>query len=99
MRALLFPSTLAEKRHRGDTPMKTASSLLHPRQAMVERRGFTILAHCRNALIEWRKRERVRAELNCLSDRELLDIGIARGEVDHVASNRVTDSRSVVFPP
>jgi uncharacterized protein YjiS (DUF1127 family) len=36
---------------------------------------------------EWRKWERLRADLCNLSDRELTDIGITRGEIDYVASN------------
>ncbi|MBR0717758.1 DUF1127 domain-containing protein [Bradyrhizobium liaoningense] len=46
-----------------------------------------------SAFQEWRKWERVRANLCDLSDRELLDIGIGRGEIDYVASNRDTDPR------
>jgi uncharacterized protein YjiS (DUF1127 family) len=48
---------------------------------------------CWGALQEWRKRERLRADLCGLNDRELMDIGIARGEVDYVASNRSIDPR------
>ena len=41
-----------------------------------------------NAFQEWRKRRRLMANLCDLSDRELVDIGITRGEIDYVASNR-----------
>ena len=41
-----------------------------------------------NAFQEWRKRERLRSQLCLLTDSELMDIGITRGEIDHVASNR-----------
>jgi uncharacterized protein YjiS (DUF1127 family) len=37
---------------------------------------------------EWRKWERLRADLCNLSDRELMDVGITRSEIDYVASNR-----------
>jgi len=47
------------------------------------------------AFQEWRKWERLRVDLCSLSDRELLDIGIARGEIDYVASNRDTDPRGI----
>jgi len=40
---------------------------------------------------EWRKRERLRAKLCRLTDGELMDIGITRGEIDYVASNRTID--------
>jgi uncharacterized protein YjiS (DUF1127 family) len=44
-----------------------------------------------NAFQDWRKRERMRAELCRLTDSELMDIGITRGEVDYLASNRSID--------
>lgn len=61
--------------------------------------GLTIVMRCRNAFLEWRKCDKVRAQLDGLSDRELLDIGIARGEIDYVVSNRANDPRGGVFPP
>ena len=45
------------------------------------------------AFQEWRQWERLRADLCNLSDRELMDIGITRGEIDYVALNRDTDPR------
>ena len=47
------------------------------------------------AFQEWRKRQRLRATLSDLSDRELMDIGTTRGEIDYVASNRLIDPRGV----
>jgi uncharacterized protein YjiS (DUF1127 family) len=44
---------------------------------------------------EWRKWERLRADLCNLSDWELMDIGITRGEIDYVASNRDIDPRGI----
>ena len=41
-----------------------------------------------NAFQEWRKRQKLRTELCRLTDSELADIGITRGEIDYVASNR-----------
>jgi uncharacterized protein YjiS (DUF1127 family) len=53
-----------------------------------------------NACQERRKRERLRADLGDLSDRELMDIGIARGEIEYVASNRTIDPRGIrSIPP
>src|SRR5258706_11244581 len=46
---------------------------------------------------ERRKRERLRAVLSNLNDTELMDIGISRGEIDYVASNRGIDPRGVRF--
>jgi uncharacterized protein YjiS (DUF1127 family) len=45
------------------------------------------------AFQERRKRERLRATLCDLSDRELMDIGTTRGEIDYVAANRSVDPR------
>jgi uncharacterized protein YjiS (DUF1127 family) len=42
-----------------------------------------------------RKRQRLRATLCDLSDRELMDIGTTRGEIDYVASNRGIDPRGI----
>jgi hypothetical protein len=41
------------------------------------------------------KRERLRADLYDLTDWELKDIGIARGEIDYAASNRGIDPRRI----
>jgi len=40
---------------------------------------------------EWRKRGRLRTQLCRLTDSELADIGLTRGEIDHVISNRSID--------
>ena len=48
-----------------------------------------------SAFLERRKRERLRADLSDLSNRELQDIGISRGEIDYVASNRSIDPRGI----
>ena len=51
------------------------------------------------AFQERRKRERLRAELSSLSDLELKDITITRGETDYVASNRTIDpARHPIHP-
>ena len=47
------------------------------------------------AFLEWRKRRRLLTNLCDLSDRELMDIGITRGEIDYLASHRDCDSRGV----
>ena len=48
-----------------------------------------------NAFQQWRKRDRLRTELYGLNDRELMDIGITRGEIDYFASNRGVDPRGI----
>jgi uncharacterized protein YjiS (DUF1127 family) len=64
------------------------------------RRVSSFLKSYWGAVQEWRKRERLRADLCSLSDRELMDIGITRCEVDYVASNRSIDPRGIrSIPP
>src|SRR5215207_6420594 len=56
-------------------------------------RGSVFMRRCPletywNAFQEWRKRQRLRATLCDLSNRELMDIGTTRGEIDYVGPNR-----------
>ncbi len=79
--------------------MQTALDVFEPRPTVATvRLGLAALVRCRDAVVEWRKREKLRAELGGLSDQELLDIGIARGEIDYVAANRAFDPRGAVPP-
>jgi uncharacterized protein YjiS (DUF1127 family) len=56
-------------------------------------RVSSFLRKCGDAFEERRQCRLLRARLSELSDRELLDIGTTRGEIDHVASNRAIDPR------
>ena len=58
--------------------------------ATARRQPYSPLEAYWNAFREWRKRERLRAALDDLSDRELMDIGIARGELDYVARSALS---------
>ncbi len=58
-------------------------------------RVSNFLGSCRAAFHQWRKRDRLRTELYGLSDRELMDIGITRGEIDYFASNGGIDPRGI----
>ncbi len=49
-----------------------------------------------DAFLEWRKRNRLRTQLCHLTDGELADIGITRGDIDYVATHRGMDSRSIL---
>jgi uncharacterized protein YjiS (DUF1127 family) len=60
------------------------------------RRVSSFLKSCWNAFLERRRRLGLRTTLSHLSDRELADFGMTRGEIDYVASNRVIDPRSVI---
>jgi uncharacterized protein YjiS (DUF1127 family) len=63
--------------------------------ATARRQVYSPLDAYWNAFREWRKRQRLLADLCDLSDRELMDIGITRGEIDYVASHRESDPRGI----
>ena len=56
--------------------------------ATARRQVYSPLEAYWNTFQEWRKRGKLRTELCRLTDSELADIGITRGEIDYVASNR-----------
>ncbi len=76
-----------------DTPYNLSGS----KQTFVPvRLGLSLFGKCRAAVVEWRERQRIRAKLFNLGDRELHDVGISRGEIDYLASNRDIDPRHPV---
>jgi uncharacterized protein YjiS (DUF1127 family) len=84
----------------GDTAMNTAHGAAGWGQTAASTRTVSSLLRIFwSAFEEWRKRERLRADLCDLNDRELMDIGITRGEIDYVASNRSIDPRGIRFIP
>ena len=83
--------------------MNTAQSAMWLEQTAVStRRVFSFFKGYWGAFQErrkkWRKRQRERAELYRLSDSELMDIGMTRGEIEYVVSNRSFD-REESGPP
>jgi uncharacterized protein YjiS (DUF1127 family) len=50
-----------------------------------------------DAFQECRERQKLRAAMSDLSDRELTDIGTTRAEIHHVASQRGIDPRGLRF--
>jgi uncharacterized protein YjiS (DUF1127 family) len=68
--------------------MSTIQETTELRPATAKRQVYSPLEAYWNAFQEWRKRETLRTELCRLTDSELEDIGITRGEIDYVASNR-----------
>ena len=68
--------------------MSTIQDTTELRPATAKRQVYSPLETYWNAFQEWRKREKMRTELCRLTDSELADIGITRGEIDYVASNR-----------
>jgi uncharacterized protein YjiS (DUF1127 family) len=57
--------------------------------ARAKRQVYSPLETYWNAFQEWRKREKLRTQLCRLTDSELADIGITRGEIDYVARTEV----------
>jgi uncharacterized protein YjiS (DUF1127 family) len=75
--------------------MTIARSTDDPRQTITSgNRASFFKGHWR-AFQAWRKRERICTELSSLSDRELRDIGLTRGEIDYFVSNRTVDPRGI----
>jgi uncharacterized protein YjiS (DUF1127 family) len=68
--------------------MSTIQGPTELRPATAKRQVYSPLEAYWNAFQEWRKSEKLRTELCRLTDSELADIGITRGEIDYVASNR-----------
>jgi uncharacterized protein YjiS (DUF1127 family) len=63
--------------------------------ATTKRQVYSPLEAYWNTFQEWRKREKLRTQLYRLTDSELIDIGITRGEIEYVASNRGVDPRGI----
>ena len=49
-----------------------------------------------NTFLEWRKLDRLRTQLCHLTDSELADIGITRGDIDYAVSHRDRHPRSML---
>ena len=71
--------------------MSTIHAATELGQPTAKRQVYSPLEIYWDAFQEWRKRDRLRTHLCRLTDRELIDIGITRGEIDYVASNRSID--------
>jgi uncharacterized protein YjiS (DUF1127 family) len=71
--------------------MSTIHGITEFGPATAKRQVYSPLEAYWNAFHEWRKRERLRTQLCRMTDVELMDIGITRGEIDYVASNRTFD--------
>ena len=75
--------------------MSTINETTGLRPASAKRQVYSPLEAYWNAFQEWRKRKKLRARLWQLTDSELADIGITRGEIDYVASHGERDPRSI----
>jgi len=92
-------ATSPPTRQLGHTAMSTIHGTTEFGPATARRQYYSPLDACWDAFCEWRKRERLRTQLCRLTDGELMDIGITRGEIDYVATNRAIDPRSAVLAP
>jgi uncharacterized protein YjiS (DUF1127 family) len=78
----------------GDAVMSITYGAIGLRRSATTRRYVShIFRQYWRALLQWRRRERLRAEMCNLSDRELMDIGTTRGEIDYIAAHPGIDPR------
>jgi len=66
------------------------------RTSVSTRRVHSLIRKYWDAFLAHRDRRNLRGTLSGLSDRELMDIGTTRGEIDYVASSRDIDPRDIV---
>jgi uncharacterized protein YjiS (DUF1127 family) len=57
------------------------------------RRALGLFEKCLSVLCEWQQRNALRGAMYHLGDRELQDMGTARGEIEYVARSRFVDPR------
>ena len=74
--------------------MSTIRETTELRPVTARRQVYSLFETYWNVFQEWRKRQRL-ANLCDLGDRELMDIGITRGEINYFASNRIIDPRGI----
>jgi uncharacterized protein YjiS (DUF1127 family) len=81
---------------------RSDASIVAPRDALSEKHAagspaastrsvLSLLKGYWRAFQERRQRQRLRASLHDLSDRELMDIGVTRAEIDCIAAHRAID--------
>jgi uncharacterized protein YjiS (DUF1127 family) len=66
--------------------MSTIHGATELRQVTAKRQVYSPLEIYWDTFQQWCKRERLRTQLCQLTERELTDIGITRGEIDYIAS-------------
>ncbi len=72
--------------------MSTIDGATELGQATPRRQVYSPMEVWWDAFQQWRKRERLQGQLCNLTDRELMDIGITRGEIENVALNHSISS-------
>lgn len=81
--AYLIPGSASPARERA-VAQRLAAGEAH--QAGLMRGAAHALARLGDVLFGWIERARIRAELNSLTDRDLADIGLSRGEIGRVVA-------------
>jgi len=76
--------------------MSTIHGITELRPATAKRQVYSPFENYWDAFLEWRKRNRMRTQLCHLTDSELADIGITRGDIDYVVSHQGLDSRTIL---
>ena len=76
--------------------MSTIHGITELGPATATRQVYSPFEEYWNAFLEWRKLDRMRTQLCHLTDSELADIGITRGEIDYVASHWDINLRSIL---
>ena len=95
-RSCLGILTRVETMAMGDAAMSATYGATGMGQAAASRQHApSFFKRCWDRFQERRKRQALRATLFDLSDRELMDIGASRGEIDYIASNRGIDPRGI----
>jgi uncharacterized protein YjiS (DUF1127 family) len=94
---MLRQPRLMKQSNQDTAQMGTIHRITELGPATARRQVYSPLETYRNAFREWRKRERLRTELRLLTDSELTDIGITRGEIDYVTSNDLSTRPVFVY--
>jgi uncharacterized protein YjiS (DUF1127 family) len=67
--------------------MSTTFGTINPAQPAWTQRASALFNRYRDAFRGWRRRSQLQTRLSDLNDRELQDIGLARGEIDFAAAS------------
>jgi uncharacterized protein YjiS (DUF1127 family) len=87
---------MEETPSQGDAAMNTTHGTTRlERTSVSTRHVFSFIWKYWDAFQERRERQKLRATLSDLSDRELMDIGTTCGEIDYIASHRGIDPRGM----
>jgi len=77
--------------------MSTIQGITGPGPATAKRQVYSPFENYWNAFLAWRKRDRLCTQVCHLTDSELADIAITRGDIDDVSPHREIDPGSI--PP